>query len=51
MASDQITLMKQNKVAALADNAGAFPLEASDPYQLQVRSSFRGWSDASTKSN
>jgi hypothetical protein len=51
MASDQITLMKQNKVAALADNAGAFPLEASDPYQLQVRSSFRGWSDVSTKSN
>ncbi len=52
MAPDQITLMKQNKVAALADNSGAFPLEDSNPYQLQVRSPSRGiWNDVSTETN
>lgn len=37
MAPGQITLMKQNKVAALADNAGSFALSDSDPYKVQVR--------------
>ena len=37
MAPGQITLMKQNKVAALADNDGAFPVKADDPYQLQTK--------------
>lgn len=53
MASGQITLMKQNKVAALTDNAGSFALKDSDPYQLQVRRSIghRPWSHFYTASN
>ena len=37
MAPGQITLMKQNKVAALANNDGAFPLKDSDPYELETK--------------
>ena len=40
MSPGQITLMKQNKVAALADNAGSFALKESDRYQVQVRKCF-----------
>eukprot|EP01043_Picozoa_sp_COSAG02_P016246 COSAG02_NODE_711_length_18126_cov_43.786986_5_plen_74_part_00 len=52
MVPDQITLMKQNKVAALADNAGAFSLEDSNPYQLQVCSpSRRMWNHVNIETN
>ena len=37
MAEGQITLMKQNKVVALADNSGRFALQDADPYGLQTK--------------